>query len=156
MACIANVGCVNVPSCFAACCRSIVAIDTGAWGVISVINSCGCPGADCVASVAFGCCLNVCIAFAGSDSTIVTGRTNTDDFIVVHVGRCNRLPGRRAGGMASVTVIAGIDVRVALSGCDSAIVTGRTNTDDFIVIDVGWCNGLPGCRTHGMAGVTIV
>jgi hypothetical protein len=80
---------------------------------------------------------NMRCGFTGGNGTIMTARTNTNDFVVIYRGRRYRNPSRWEHGMTRITHIAGINMSPALTTGGGAIVTANTITGESTVIYCG-------------------
>ena len=77
-----------------------------------MINTRWQPGTDVMADITFIGGLNMVIGFAQRGCSIVAGRANTNDFVVIHIGRRNWLPRYGSRCMAGIAVICAIDMCV--------------------------------------------
>ena len=103
----------------------------------------------------FGGVEMVCV-FAGGDGAIMATGANANDFIVIYIGRRDRLPGCWSDGMTGIAIIRRSDMRCAFTGCDRSIMAANTTTRNFIVIYVGRRDRLPWCWPDGMTGIAII
>ena len=103
----------------------------------------------------FGGVEMVCV-FAGGDGAIMATGANANDFIVIYIGRRDRLPGGWSDGMTGIAIIRRSDMRCPFTAGDGSIVTTDAGTDDLRVIYCNWLNGCPGGRERGMTTVALV
>ena len=81
---------------------------------------------------------------------IMTAKTGTDDFSMVHRSRGNRGPARREFKMTGIAKIAGRDMIGILTACRYTIVASDTVTDKRRMINC--CGRCPGIGA--MTGIT--
>ena len=110
MTAITGIGRVDMRIALTAGRCSIVAIDA-VVGKTGVVNSGRQPGAYRMTGIAFFCCTDVVSILTGRDRAVMTARASTNDFVVIHAGRCNGLPRCGSRCMAGCAIVAAIDVR---------------------------------------------
>ena len=103
----------------------------------------------------FGGVEMVCV-FAGGDGAIVTAGANANHFIVIYIGRCDRLPRCWSNGMTGIAVVTGCDVRITLARCGCTIVATITGAVYLCVIYICWRHWQPVCGKPFMACITKV
>lgn len=86
------------------------------------------PGVCAMAKVTFRGSRNMSGTFTGSNNVIVTAGTDTNNFIVIHCGRCNRRPGSRERLMTGITDIGTVNMGGTFTTGISAIMAGNTAT----------------------------
>ncbi len=90
--------------------------------------------------------VNVIGSFTAGNGAVMAADAGTNDFGVIHRGRCNRHPRIGPRQMTGIADIRGINVRCTHTGRNHAIMATDAGADDLAMIHRGSGYGCPQCR----------
>ena len=109
MASVAHISAIDVRGTLTTGVGTVVTIDT-VIHKIGMVDSRRCPLRSGMTHITLIRGLDMGGALACGNGAIMTTRTNTQYFIVVHVGRCHRLPRRRTRCVAGIAIVRAVDM----------------------------------------------